>query len=402
MASHLCITPRRQRRSRRRTSPRPFLLLFVLVASPCLDAADSLHEDTDVSFRRRGSDGQEERMDDPSLKYSATDRDGGGDEQGDDDDEYEYDEAIEETISSNASQYRDERTNDNEYRYNDRNPQEYKEVTDENTTITPDIYDPDDTDPDYPRNPQQEMDERSTVRSIDASSSASSSPTDNSKKSAWITHGTLGALSFGLLVPIAVSSALFRDLLPTYWIYLHVFLNVATFAFVLLAVGLAFATMHSLGDATEGHLKELHHIVGLALMLLLAFQVANGFLRPPREFAEDHDDDDEDAPRVSEGRGRRETSPRAVWRGIHRTTGLVLLAGGTWQVQSGLEIFARKFGAADWGAVYLGYMGWVVFLMGGGKLWMKFQETKREGKNPWNAEDELFDTDALSHGLDDD
>ena len=31
---------------------------------------------------------------------------------------------------------------------------------------------------------------------------------------------------------------------------------------------------------------------------------------------------------------------------------------------------------------------------------MKFQERKREGKNPWNAEDELFDMDALSDDLD--
>jgi hypothetical protein len=83
-------------------------------------------------------------------------------------------------------------------------------------------------------------------------------------------------------------------------------------------------------------------------------------------------------------------------------TGFVLLGLGTWQIQSGLEIFARKFGTADWGPVYLGYMGWVVFVMVGGKLWIQFREKKREGKNGWNAEDELFDTDVLSRGLEDD
>ncbi|KAL3802505.1 hypothetical protein HJC23_012524 [Cyclotella cryptica] len=379
--------------------PRPLLLLFVLVASSCNHAVvattDSLPRDRDVSFIRQWRHVQEERLSDPSVEYSTPDREGGSDEEGEDDEyeyEYEYGESNGESIAD-AEPYRDERTQDNEYRY-------------EGTTTIPDFYDPDETDPDYVPNLEEDVTERSIARSIDtsSSSSSSSSPPNNSKKSTWITHGTLGTLSFGLLIPIAISSALFRDLLPTYWIYIHVFLNVTTFTFTLFAVGMAFATMNSLGDANEGHLKELHHILGLGLLLVVTFQTANGFLRPPREFVTDDEEDSSPGAMHSSsewGERSKLLSPRALWQWMHRITGIVILALGTWQIQSGLAIFARKFGSADWGSVYLGYMGWVVFVMGGGKLWMKYREKKREGKDEWNAEDELFDTDGL-RGLEDD
>jgi hypothetical protein len=231
--------------------------------------------------------------------------------------------------------------------------------------------------------------------------SASSEPA-SSKYTAWIAHGSIAVLCFGVLLPASISSALFRDFLPEYWIYIHVFMNVATFLLLAITVGIAFTTMNSLGDKNEGHLKELHHIVGLGLLLLVSFQTANGFLRPPREFiTEDVEDTTPGAIHTSDWE-RSKFTPRTLWHLVHRTAGIVIFTMGTWQVQSGMAIYAKKYNGADWGSVYLGYVGWLVFVIGGAKLWCIYKEKKRGGdKNDWNAEDELFDTDSHLYDVDD-
>ena len=257
----------------------------------------------------------------------------------------------------------------------------------------PDVYDPDEI--------ADEIAKQSIVRtSVDTErqdrlyASPSNESELSSKNSAWIAHGTIAVLCFGLLIPASISSALFRDFIPEYWIYIHVFFNVAAFILVATTVGVAFASMHSLGDKNEGHLKELHHVVGLGLLMLVSFQTANGFLRPPREFVtEDEEDCTPGAIHTSDWE-RSKLTPRTLWHLVHRVSGIIIFALGTWQVQSGMAIYARKYNGADWGSVYLGYMGWLVFVIAAAKLWMIYKETKREGKNDWNAEDELFDTDT--------
>lgn len=251
----------------------------------------------------------------------------------------------------------------------------------------PDIYDPDELSDEISKQ-SIVMSSIETERQDRTYASGSSGSTSSSKHSAWIAHGTMAVLAFGLLVPASISSALFRDFLPEYWIYLHVFLNVATFSFVTITVGVAFTTMNSLGDKNEGHLKELHHVIGLFLLLVVSFQTANGFLRPPREFVTEDEEDTTPGAIHSSDWGNKFT-PRSVWHMVHRITGTFVFALGTWQIQSGMAIYARKYHGADWGSVYLGYIGWLVFVIGAAKIWAIRKESKRD-KNQWNAEDELF------------
>jgi hypothetical protein len=206
-------------------------------------------------------------------------------------------------------------------------------------------------------------------------------------------------LTFGLIVPTAISAALFRDFLPAYWIYIHVFFNLSTFLLSFIAVCMAITTMNSLGDKNEGHLKELHHIAGLLLLLLVSFQTANGFLRPPREFVTDDEEDSTPGAIHSSVWESQKFTPRTLWQLVHRCVGIVIFALGTWQVRSGLAIYARKFSTADYGGVYLGYIGWLVLVIGGAKFYMNIQERKKEEKGgDWNGGDELYDTDVLSQG----
>jgi hypothetical protein len=196
--------------------------------------------------------------------------------------------------------------------------------------------------------------------------------TDKQKK--WVAHGAIGTIIFGLLVPSAISSAFFRDLIPGYWIYVHVFLNVTTFAMTFFTVGIAFATLNGMGDASEGHLKEVHHIVGLLLLLLVSFQTANGFLRPPREFITD--DIDDPTPGAIHRSNSKSLTTRTIWYLTHAGSGLLIFALGTYQVHSGMGLFSKRFGSTDWGSVYLGYIFVVVIVITVGKIWSKVRDRK--------------------------
>ena len=200
-------------------------------------------------------------------------------------------------------------------------------------------------------------------------------------RSAWVAHGAIGFTVFAILVPSAISSAFFRDLIPTYWIYIHVCINVMTFAMTFFTVGIAFATMNGMGDAGEGHMKELHHIGGLMLLLLVSFQTANGFLRPPREFLTDDEHDTTPGAILRSTMKEKSMTTRTLWWLVHCVSGLAIFALGTYQVQSGLGLFAKRYDTPDWGQVYVGYVGWLAVVMLIGKVWMKWKERKMKLTN---------------------
>ena len=220
---------------------------------------------------------------------------------------------------------------------------------------------------------QEAKDDMSVLRDEEENNNSNtySNPAADNRK-AWMAHGTIGTIIFGLLVPSAISSAFFRDLIPGYWIYIHVALNVITFAMTFLTVGIAFFTMAGMGVASEGHMKEIHHIVGLLLLLLVSFQAANGFLRPPREFITD--DEHDRTPGAIYRSNSKSLTTRTIWYLTHAGTGLFIFGLGAYQVYSGMGLFAKRFASTDWGSVYLGYIFWIILMITGGKIWMKLRE----------------------------
>ena len=255
-----------------------------------------------------------------------------------------------------------------------------------------DIHDPDES--------AQDIAKQSIIRSsaVDIErqdrmyASASRTEPTSAKNLAWIAHGTLAVLSFGILMPASIYSALCRDIFPTSWIYIHVFINVATFVLVTVTVGLAFTTMNSQSDK-NGHFKELHHIMGLGLLLLVSFQTCNGFLRPHREFITEDEDDTLPGTIPSSDWERIKFTSRTLWYLIHRITSVVIFGCGTWQITSGIAIYARKYNGTDWGSIYLGYVGFLVFVIGATKRWIVHKDKKKEENDKWNTVIELFDTD---------
>ena len=215
-------------------------------------------------------------------------------------------------------------------------------------------------------------------------SSSSTIPTTTSHRSAWVAHGTVGTIVFGLLLPSSISSALFRNYVPTYWIYIHVLLNSLVFALTFFTVGIAITNMNEMisvsavmkGEGTGGHFKELHHIVGLLLLMLISFQTANGFLRPPREFITDDEDDQTPGAILRSTMNDKGISARTLWTLVHRVSGLTIFALGIYQVKSGLHLFSQIYGTMDWSTVYIGYICWLVGIIVCIKLWMIYKAYK--------------------------
>eukprot|EP00581_Thalassiosira_minuscula_P015833 CAMPEP_0183715208 /NCGR_PEP_ID=MMETSP0737-20130205/9535_1 /TAXON_ID=385413 /ORGANISM="Thalassiosira miniscula, Strain CCMP1093" /LENGTH=714 /DNA_ID=CAMNT_0025944297 /DNA_START=141 /DNA_END=2285 /DNA_ORIENTATION=- len=222
-----------------------------------------------------------------------------------------------------------------------------------------------------------------STASVESASSTTTTTTSQSQsnKSAWIAHGTIGTIIFGLLVPLSISSAFFRDCMPAMWIYIHVCINVVVFAMTFFAVGIAFATMSGTGNAHEGHMKEVHHVSGLMLLLVVSFQTANGFLRPPREFLTDDEHDATPGAILRGSMAEKSMTARTLWYLVHGASGLFVFAMGTYQVRSGLGLFAKRYGVPDWGPVYVGYIGWLAAVLLIGKVWMKWRERKMKLNN---------------------
>ncbi|KAL3810961.1 hypothetical protein ACHAXA_005377 [Cyclostephanos tholiformis] len=215
---------------------------------------------------------------------------------------------------------------------------------------------------------------------------------DDSVRSAWIAHGIIGALVFGLLVPTSISSALFRDYMPSHWIYVHVGINSLVFVMTVAGVSVAVTTMHGMGVPWEGHMKEVHHVVGLTLLMMVSFQTANGFLRPPREYESDDlanaaiDNDDAHLPSYPIGASstiRSRTNGfvagltlRKMWHIMHASTGLFVFGLGSYQVQGGLGLYALRYGVPDYGSAYVGYVCWLIGVIACVKLWMACRRRK--------------------------
>ena len=157
--------------------------------------------------------------------------------------------------------------------------------------------------------------------------------TATNKMAMWEAHAVMGLVIINLLLPSSIMSS---DLLMAqthYWMYqIHIGINLLLFTMTFYTVLLAFSTMNdSLGEAGEGHLKEVHHIVGLLLLLLISCQVAIN-----TKFA-----------------GRKQQS---FWYSVQTVGGVIIFSLGIYQCRSGLGLFAQRYNTMDYGKVYLSFI----------------------------------------------
>jgi hypothetical protein len=163
--------------------------------------------------------------------------------------------------------------------------------------------------------------------------------------SAWLAHGILAFSAWGVLVPLAVNSALFRDLLPKgpLWFNLHRAFNTAAFALFVALFSIAVSYTMKEG---MGHFSNDHQMLGLAMFILTTFQVMGGVFRPHLP---------------ETGLVGKKTNVRKGWEGGHRLFGAALLACGFWQMSDGIKLFSKKYSVSESNEakVWIAYWVWI-------------------------------------------
>jgi hypothetical protein len=163
--------------------------------------------------------------------------------------------------------------------------------------------------------------------------------------SAWLAHGILAFFAWGVLVPLAVNSSLFRDLLPKgpLWFNLHRAFNTAAFALFVALFSIAVSYTMKEG---MGHFSNDHQMLGLAMFILTTFQVMGGVFRPHLP---------------ETGLVGKKTNVRKGWEGGHRLFGAALLACGFWQMSDGIKLFSKKYSVSESNEakVWIAYWVWI-------------------------------------------
>mmetsp|Transcript_2512 Transcript_2512/g.3721 ORF Transcript_2512/g.3721 Transcript_2512/m.3721 type:complete len:414 (+) Transcript_2512:72-1313(+) len=171
------------------------------------------------------------------------------------------------------------------------------------------------------------------------------------QRSAWVAHGVFGAIAFGILAPLSAFGPSFPTLIPA---EAHTAIHVSTFVLALVTVVIAGKTKKGLVDINgDTNAKETHQIVGLALLLLVCLQTL-GSIHPEDKSALSHK--------------------------LITGAGLIALGFGVYEVTSGCALFAATYDTVYWGQVYLGYMFWLIVMVVGGKLAMKYRWGKTRTK----------------------
>jgi len=197
---------------------------------------------------------------------------------------------------------------------------------------------------------------------------------DNTAKGALKFHAIMATLGWGFMMPSAIAVAWFRKLVPSTWIYFHVAFNLLTFMFTLIAILVAVVAVSA--RSHSHHFSHPHHWFGGILLLASAFQIVNGFLRPPVERK-----DDGTPIRRGNWDFRPPESPRDAWFLLHRSLGVTMLIFGLLQIRIGMGLFDEVFESGTQNIVYLWVYLTIFFVcVGALKVWTIVQE---RGVSSW-------------------
>ena len=199
--------------------------------------------------------------------------------------------------------------------------------------------------------------------------------------SAWLAHGIMAFLAWGVLVPFAVNSSLFRGLLPNgpLWFNLHRAFN--TTAFALFVVIFSIAVSYTTKEGAV-HFDNSHQRMGLAMFILTILQVLGGFFQPHLPVPDS---------------GEEKSKVRKGWEGKHRLFGTALLACGFWQMSAGITLFSTKYSvsASNESKVCIAYWVWIGVMTATIVLGFFLKICKRSpSAPPGNVSPSVEDTDS--------
>lgn len=301
----------------------------------------------------------------------------------------------------------------------------------------------------------QSNDESSSEEN-EGQSAKSMSRTSKSMKSAWVAHGIMAFLAFGMLVPAAISSALLRDctlptifghrledirskLLTKYWLYIHMVFNSTAAAFTVIVFSVAVSNINREGGYS--HWMSAHAKMGLAIFILVLCQVSGGYLRPsaaPKAISggrsnETVDDelimteDDKGGAQVEDGdiiggeihnneeedeEKEVRTFPsksviRQTWELFHHILGIALFLFGVWQMYEGIELYHGRYNNASFSAIVVLYFLWMalwICIIGGAFVykWFFLKQGVASGRGKGASSESNFVTEKVSETIESD
>jgi len=228
----------------------------------------------------------------------------------------------------------------------------------------------------------------STGSTVSASIGTSYSTYDH--KAAFAAHGFFATLAFAFLIPLALTSSWFRVLIPKWWVYIHVLSNTAAafFTFIAVICAIAGVSMRGKSGVYDGqtpnqHMSIAHHWIGSILLVIVMFQVVNGFRRPNVQAKTDptqlYDEEPVIHPRrCCWGLLSVPATARDRWHALHRATAVVVILFAVCQLSSGFRLFTTQYGGNTKAALAVFWV-WVVLLvavLGSLKIYTRGQRNK--------------------------
>ena len=185
-------------------------------------------------------------------------------------------------------------------------------------------------------------------------------------------HGILGAVAFGLLVPLSIAASTFRQCLDfevrgtKVWVLVHAGFQMISYILAIFVLIIAFLAK----KAVNGYnLKKTHEKAGIALFALVTIQVILASMRPRAATKETEknaeaavdgfDDQDGEAPPVVVQKSRA----RLGWEIGHKLSAFAIVGLTMYQIPSGIDLYEKMFGSAGLDTLYWVWFGIVLALM---------------------------------------
>jgi DOMON domain len=188
-------------------------------------------------------------------------------------------------------------------------------------------------------------------------SNAAATPGGSSgpNKSLWMAHGILMVISWSILVPLAVGTAVLRNFiaLPAgQWFQVHRFLNSIAVACTIAGFSIAVHNIQSGQGSSANHFTNTikHHKIGLVIFLFAILQAVSGIFRPhlPHKPEPEETDEEADADKPPVDDAPLKKSPQRIAFEIqHRLMGTTAMILGWVNVDSGIGLYNQLFNGKD-------------------------------------------------------
>jgi DOMON domain len=179
-------------------------------------------------------------------------------------------------------------------------------------------------------------------------------------KALWMVHGVLMAVSWAILVPLAVGSSILRGLLPLHegqWFQIHRGLN--GFGLTLTIIGFAIA-VYCVADEdgkSAKHFQEItHYKIGLVVFIFALLQALSGFFRPHLPTKEapvvvDNEPEVEAAgecpPEPDTRHTTKKSKARVTFEYQHRILGATTIGLAWYNCDTGLKAYNDRYQGKD-------------------------------------------------------